>query len=422
MNRLDIIALEKQKRAERLEKFKLRLIKFAYGLFLIYSLLGHIAIFKMPLKYSTYFAIAILIVNFIIQYNKNPDEGFIWYIILMFFSLVNAYFCGEYVLFKLMLFAGSMKTIGFKHLIKFDMKLRATLIILVSVLCTIGIAPDDVHMDEGIMRRSMGFTNPNALGIAVFGLICDILYTYDFKMNFKITAVVSAITIWMYTIARCRTASYAIIVLILVALLYNWIPQFFESKFFKAVCYSMPFILSILTLIATWLYMKNEELGRLLNKLLSNRIDSIAGHVEEFDVTFLGQPIGDIIHRTLDNTFAFVLYGLGIGVFVLFFVFYVRTVKNNFKYNNIHLVIIMLAFMCYGLSEHLWVYVDYNIFMLAFAYNPKNEFELEPVAESQVSEANQRYMKYIKSQKRKSKYFKDKSTQNEYLKKYIKGK
>lgn len=416
---MDIIALEKQKRAERLEKFKLRLIKFAYGLFLTYSLLGHIEIFKMPLKYSTYFAIAILIVNFIIQYNKNPDEGLIWYIILMFFSLVNAYFCGEYVLFKLMLFAGSMRTIGFKAIIRFDMKLRATLIILVSVLCTIGIAPDDVHMDAGVMRRSMGFTNPNALGIAVFGLICDILYTYDFKMNFKITAVVSAITIWMYAFARCRTATLAILVLILVALLYNWIPQFFESKFFKAVCYSMPFILSLLTYVATVSYMNNESFGLNVNKILSGRVQSIVSHVEMFRVTFWGQNIGETIHKTLDNTFAFVLYGLGIGVFVLFFVFYIRTVKNNFKYNNIHLVIIMLAFMCYGLSEHLWVYVDYNIFMLAFAYNPKNEFEIADESELQKIPQNQKYIRYFKN--KNDKYFKSRSIQKEYLKKYIKG-
>ena len=419
MNRLDIIALEKQKRAERLEKFKLRLIKFAYGLFLTYSLLGHIDIFSSPLKMLTYLAIGILLVNFIIQYNKSPDEGLVWYIVLMLIALVHSYFSGNFGFFKLMLFAGSMRTIGFKAIIRFDMKLRAALIIIVSVLCSIGIAPDDVHMDSGVLRRSMGFTNPNTLGIAVFVLICDILYTYDFKINFKITAVVSAITFWMYFFARSRTATLAILVLIFIAALYNYIPQMFKSKFFKCVCYITPFLLSILTYFATVSYMNMGELGINVNRFLSGRVQSIVSHVEMFRVTFWGQNIGETIHKTLDNTFAFVLYGLGIGVFVLFFVFYIRTVKNNFKYNNIHLVIIMLAFMCYGLSEHLWINVDYNIFMLAFAYNPKNEFEIADESELQKIPQNQKYMRYFKN--KNDKYFKSRSIQKEYLKKYIKG-
>ena len=79
----------------------------------------------------------------------------------------------------------------------------------------------------------------------------------------------------------------------------------------------------------------------------------------------------------------------------------------------------MLAFMCYGLSEHLWVYVDYNIFMLAFAYNPKNEFEIADESELQKIPQNQKYMRYFKN--KNDKYFKSRSIQKEYLKKYIKG-
>lgn len=419
MNRLDIIALEKQKRAERLEKFKLRLIKFAYGLFLTYSLLGHIDIFSSPLKMLTYLAIGILLVNFIIQYNKSPDEGLVWYMVLMLIALVHSYFSGNFGFFKLMLFAGSMRTIGFKAIIRFDMKLRAALIIIVYVLCIVGIAPNDVHMDAGGLRSSMGFTNPNALGIAVFGLICDILYTYDFKMTFKLTVFVSAITLWMYTVARSRTATLAIVVLILVALLYNYAPNIFKSKAFKNVCYVMPFFLSLLTIVAVNSYMNGGAFGNMVNELLSHRLGSISNFVEALDVTFWGQPIHETLHHTLDNTFAFVLYDLGILVSILFLVFYIRTVKNNFKYNNIHLVIIMLAFMCYGLSEHLWINVDYNIFMLAFAYNPKNEFEIADESELQKIPQNQKYMRYFKN--KNDKYFKSRSIQKEYLKKYIKG-
>ena len=38
-------------------------------------------------------------------------------------------------------------------------------------------------------------------------------------------------------------------------------------------------------------------------------------------------------------------------------------------------VIIMFCFMVYGLSERLWLYVDYNIYMILFSlilYNTNN--------------------------------------------------
>lgn len=76
----------------------------------------------------------------------------------------------------------------------------------------------------------------------------------------------------------------------------------------------------------------------------------------------------------------------------------------------------MLAFMCYGLSEHLWIFVDYNIFILAFAYNPGNEFRLDG-ADEKKDEEN----KYTASAISK-RYFKNQKSYNKYLSKYLKEK
>ena len=79
----------------------------------------------------------------------------------------------------------------------------------------------------------------------------------------------------------------------------------------------------------------------------------------------------------------------------------------------------MLAFMCYGLSEHLWIFVDYNIFILAFAYNPGNEFRLD---DNDVKDAkNHEENKYTASAISK-RYFKNQKSYNKYLNKYLKEK
>lgn len=352
------------------DKFYLQLLKIAYGIFLTYSLIGHIPLFSSILKATTFFAIGILIFNFFLQYNVCTTTELFGYIFLMAISLIHSYYSGNYGFFKLMLFAGSMRKIYLKDVIKFDMYLRIVLISIVVILCKVGIAPDVTHAYNGIIRHSLGFTNPNTLGIAVFVLVCDIFYVANIKLNFKLTIVVTGISLWLYSVARCRTAVYAIIALMIVALVYRYRPHFFETRIFRIAFYIMPIVLSLVTLVVVRSYMQYQEMGLQINDFLSGRVRSIARFVKLLSPTFWGQPIHETLDKTLDNTYAFILYDLGILVFTLFIIFYIRLIRKNISYKNIPLCIIMFAFMVYGLTEHLWINIDYNIFMLAFCYNP----------------------------------------------------
>ena len=49
------------------------------------------------------------------------------------------------------------------------------------------------------------------------------------------------------------------------------------------------------------------------------------------------------------------------------------------------LCIIIAVFLFYGLSEHLWLFVDYNVFMLAWCYNLRidDEDEVDDYSQSQ---------------------------------------
>ena len=346
------------------------MLKISYFLFLTYSLIGHIPVFSTVLKYGTFIGIALLILNFIYQYTYYTFKELCIYILLLAILLVHSYYSGNYGFFKLMMFAGSLKNADMKQIIKFDMYLRTALIIIVVLLCNAGIAEDVSFSYNGVVRRSMGFTNPNTLGIAVFVLVCDALYTYNMKLNLKVLAFISAFSVWLYSVARCRTAVYAIIALLIVSLVYTLSPKVLFSKPFKIICYIAPILLSLITLIVVRQYMDGNSSAVELNELLSGRIHSIARFAKVLSPTLFGQPIGETIDHSLDNTYGFIWYDLGIIVFVLFFFAYFKLLKNNFKAGNAPMCVIILAFMFYGLSEHLWINVDYNIFMLAFCYNP----------------------------------------------------
>lgn len=379
------------KRNREKSNIYLLLLKLSHLLFLTYSLLGHIPLFKTPLKYSTFIAIGLFILNFFMQYNRAPIKEVGVYATLMIVSLIQSYFSGNYGLFKLVLFAGSIRKVDFKDIVRFDMYLRAVLIALCALLCAVGIAPDVVTTYYGVVRRSMGFTNPNTLGVAVFVLICDILYVYDCKLNFRRLAIITAISFWLYTFARSRTATYMIILVVLLSLIYTLRPSLFKKNSMKIVLIILPIIFAVLTFVFLNLYIDNHPIAIEVNELLSGRIKSIANFAKILTPKLWGQPIHETLDKTLDNTYGFIWYDLGIIVFFMFFISYTKLIKRNHQFNNISLCIVFFAFMVYGLSEHLWINVDYNIFMIALFYNPEKFIKQEDHEHLSHREYYQRY-------------------------------
>ncbi len=383
----------------------LLILKLSHFLFLTYSLLGHIPIFKTPLKYSTFLAIGLFILNFFLQYNKSKIEDVIIYAVLMIVALIHSYFSGNYGFFKLMLFAGSIKKVDFRDIVRFDMYLRAVLIVVVALLCQLGIAVDVVMTYNGIVRHSLGFTNPNALGIATFVLACDIFYVFKMRMNWKRVLIIAGLSYWLFAVARCRTAVYAIIALLIAAIIYTLYPRIFKNGFTKSVFYVTPIALALLTLIAVNAYINNAAWAISVNDMMTGRIKAVANFARVLSPKLWGQPIGETINHSLDNTYGFVWLDLGIIVFFLFIFAYFRLIKKNYQYDNIPLCIIFFVFMVYGLSEHLWINIDYNIFMLALFYNPGKFVKHEE--ESHKHQRSYYYDKYDFSDLRINKNFGD---------------
>lgn len=365
------------------DRFSLLLLKISVAIFLTYSFLGHIATFSAVLKVSTIFAIILLIFNFFIQFDKFKANEHLIYFGLMLFSLVHSFFSNNFGFFKLILFAGSARKLNFKSIVRFDMYLRAILVFFVSILCVSGIIPDKVYMYEGIVRRSMGFSNPNALGIAVFVLICDILYVNEFVVNLKTIIIIGLLATWLFVVAHCRTATYIIIGFSVIVLLYNFIPQIFSTEFIKFLLYLSPIILGVLTMITVSQFINGVEWAVHINKVLSGRVNSIANFVISLKPTIFGQPINETINKTLDNFYAFIIYDLGLAVSLIFVIAFFKMIRKNF-YINTKLCLIMFGFLIYGLSEHLWINVDYNIFMLAFCANPMFEIKVQNLRKDKV--------------------------------------
>jgi len=337
----------------------------SYLIFLTYSLLGHIPMFGPVLKYSTYFAIIILFFSFFLQMKSYYAKELIIIFYILFIAIINIVQTEDYTLFKLIMFLITTKNLDFKRCVRFDLYSRIILVSIVIILYYIGIAPDVLSYYEGEYRHSLGFTNPNALGMCILIIGLEILYLGDMKIKFGGLLIIGLLFAFQNYYAGSRTASLVLIFATTLALILQIYPTIFKKWIVKIFIINSAFIFSAITFFIVFLYMRNNSLAIVFNELLSYRIYNISVYTESLGISLFGHSISDI-GLALDNAYAYSLYGLGVISILLFIISFNKLFKVLYLKRHFPLILIMLCFTFYGISERLWLSIDYNIFMLAF--------------------------------------------------------
>lgn len=94
------------------------------------------------------------------------------------------------------------------------------------------------------------------------------------KINVKHLIVIILIAGWLYSVARCRTAVYAILMLVILVILYKLFPNIYKVKFTKILFISVPFVLSYITYISVKGLINYHPAALELDKLLSTRLSA----------------------------------------------------------------------------------------------------------------------------------------------------
>ena len=100
--------------------------------------------------------------------------------------------------------------------IKFDIKLRASLVGLLFVTYFLGLTNSEVmYRDNGIARYSLGFQHPNLLGAYVLSICAEYIYLRYKKINFVDYIVLVVVTILLTIITDSRSAQIGMILLLI---------------------------------------------------------------------------------------------------------------------------------------------------------------------------------------------------------------
>lgn len=338
----------------------------AYFFFLLYAFFGTIDTFREPLKMLTNISMIMISLSFILQLKNYKVKEIFILLLLTVLSLIYVFRTENFVFLKLILIIIVTKDVSFDKRISFDLKLRIVFLSLMLLFYNLGIATDNVAFFDGKIRHSLGFSNPNVLGMHIFILCIDILYLKRdmFKMRNVLLCILLLALSNYYS--RSRTIFVILIFTICMFLIYQYKKEFFENKFIKILIINSPFIVSLVILFAYNLYINNYSIGILINKALSGRLSNINFFYNNYEINLFGNNIA-IANKSLDTANAYILYAFGVSGIGLYIFGFKMLLKKLYNIKKYPLMIIIFIFVIYGLSEKLWLFADCNIFITALS-------------------------------------------------------
>lgn len=328
------------------------------------------------LKYFEYIPVLILFLSYITDL-KFYKKKFFKFIVISFFIIISTIITKNLVLLKLVLLLLGSKSIDFNKIVKFDCCIRSIFVICVVILHYMGMTNDYLTLRDNILRNSMGFSHPNIFALNILIINMGMLYLSKdkFKLINLLLNLISIVIINNYTYSR---TSLYILVFIMIGYYVNLLFKLeIKNKIIKIIVKNSFLIFTLLTFICLVLYNNNLEIGLKIDNFLSTRIYCISKILSEYHVNLLGNYIPFISTElakkqlitpiVLDNAYFHLLIRYGIIVYLIFY-FMFRTILNDMiSKNNVFGIIIIIAFLIYGISETFMFNISYNIFLFYFS-------------------------------------------------------
>lgn len=240
----------------------------------------------------------------------TPREWAVFSAVLLL-SHVNMQLCNERQLFWALLFMVGSKDIDIKRFAVTLLVPIVALTVLVIVLNRLGLSDGivGVRHGSGRIRPSLGFKNPNSLGMSCY-IISSILAVLWWRHRpMAHLAATIALLVPMWLIADCRSALVSTVLLSIVVQVFSHSERLCTSKTAQtvtAICCLLVFVGCFLASLS-WVYVFGKPSGLLakVDYLLSFRISLAQAYYDLYSPTLLGQNIGSFPVVTVDAGISF---------------------------------------------------------------------------------------------------------------------
>lgn len=323
--------------------------------------------------------IMLLLINCVSNINKLNINKVLILFISVLMAVITKITSKSNTIFILILLIIAAKNIKLEELIKYDLKIKIPFMIIIVVLYFLRMTDVNLHYRNGIIRHSMGFSNPNVFSTYILAIIVEYLYLRRKKVNAKdlIIIIIGIFIIDFY--ADSRTQIFCLIILALIVYINEYTgKKFLNNSIVNFIVSNIFIILTIFSLLIIYFYGQGNDIVQDIDVQTSGRIKQISGVFNEYDVNLFGNKL-DLVtslqakltgkqQTALDNVYIYSLLSYGIIPFIIMCIAMKKYMKTTIKENEDILRTIMLVFLIGGLMERFCIEVQYNIFLLYFSY------------------------------------------------------
>lgn len=190
------------------------------------------------------------------------------------------------------LFILGAKNVDFYTIISYFFKIGVIMLLLTVVYSQFGIIKDSIYIRGNFSRHSMGINYPTDFAAHIFSLILAYFYLYFKRITWRSYLGVVIISMIMYALTQARLDVIVSLLTIPVMMIAK---RAYKKNSFSKVIASFYWIVaptfSYITVISAIFYSANNHLFRIVNNLVSKRLEISHLAFEKYGISLFGRRV-----------------------------------------------------------------------------------------------------------------------------------
>lgn len=332
------------------------------------------------LRYVEYVVIAVQLFTlvFVCRYSKKTLLQYLAALVFVFLLELSA---SDRTLLIYILFVMLAREINVDRLIRYDIKLKAVLLVVIIGMCLLGITENYTMTSNGSYKQAVGFSHPNAFTCFVMTMLVEWLCIRYGKMKWYDWIAILGILVVTMEIGGGRTSVYTFALIYLLYFIANFRQTIFYARISTWLFRLAAPLMCIVSLVAIYLCDVGNKLGSVLNNVMTDRLALAASAISQYGIKLLGQDVDYVGVRraringtnylVVDNAYARCALSWGLLFMIILVVLYSLLFAKLLERKRLDLVLLSLFFVILGFGETYMLNVLYNISLLCLLQTPK---------------------------------------------------
>lgn len=244
---------------------------------------------------------------------------------------------------------------------------------------------------NGVLRYSLGFSHPNALGFMV--IICSFLFSLlYYKKHLYITLLIlTALVLFVYYIPNSVSSTLIIILLIFAIIFSRFIENKLNSQRAKLI-FSLTLMFIFIEIVGIfYVVLQKAGIGYLSGEVFrtfSARIELANQAINEYGISWLGQSVRSSLnqyHFVIDSAIFYLPIVVGLIPTGFFMWAYISALKKALDKKSILLYCALFLMFIYALSENYIITSHLSLFLFVLPFKENNSDEEKQLSIKGVS-------------------------------------